>query len=135
MRLPWSESISPVARPLRLDHGRRLVRGPGLAFDFEGERVDGYEGETLAAALSARGVITLRCSHRWHEPRGLYCGIGVCFECVAVVDGLPNVRSCVTPVRDGMDVRRQCLDPQGHRTARGAPGDDRPEEPQSRAAP
>ena len=41
------------------------------------------------------------------EPRGVFCGMGVCFDCLVVVDGVPNTRACTTWVRDGMQVARQ----------------------------
>jgi predicted molibdopterin-dependent oxidoreductase YjgC len=65
--------------------------------------VPAYEGESVAAALLAAGRRDLRITPRRGEPRGLYCGIGLCFECVTVVDGR-RVRACQTPVRDGMRV-------------------------------
>ena len=57
----------------------------------------------MAAALLAAGRRELRESPRRAEPRGMYCGIGLCFECVMQVDGR-RVRTCVTPVGDGMRV-------------------------------
>jgi sarcosine oxidase subunit alpha len=78
-------------RQLRL--GRRRIR-------FE-------EGDTVAAALHRDGVRTLSRSVKHHRPRGLYCGTGECPNCLVTVDGVPGVRSCVTPARDGMRVRRE----------------------------
>ena len=43
---------------------------------------------------------------RGGAPRGLYCGMGVCFECLVIVDGVPNTRACMTWVRDGMEIRQ-----------------------------
>ena len=63
-----------------------------------------YSGESVAAALMAGGVQAFRKS-RLGEPRGPYCGIGNCFECVLTVDGRPNVRTCNLPARDGMNLR------------------------------
>lgn len=70
----------------------------------DGESLDAYEGETVAGALLAAGVRTLRTSPRRGEPRGLFCAMGVCFDCVVTVDDRTGVRACVTPVRDGMSV-------------------------------
>ena len=78
-----------------------------IEFSFEGRTMQGVEGEPIAAALTAAGIFELRRSHRFDEPRGIYCGIGQCQDCVMVVDGVPNVRTCVEPLREGMDVRRQ----------------------------
>lgn len=84
-----------------------IRRGRQIELDCDGRLVIAYEGETVAAALLAEGTRTLRASAVRGEPRGLYCGIGVCFECVMVIDGRPNVRACQTPVRAGMKVETQ----------------------------
>ena len=92
----------------------RLHRHPvtGETFDDAPEvtiRVDGRDmtakaGETLAAALWANGVFELRRDDVTGTGRSLYCGIGHCQECRVTVDGVENVRSCLTPVRAGMTV-------------------------------
>ena len=69
----------------------------------DGEVILAYEGETLVAALAAQGRHGLRTTARRGDPRGMYCGIGLCFECVMTVDGC-RVRTCLTAVRDGMRV-------------------------------
>ena len=84
-----------------------VARGRAVQISINGEMVQCFEGETVAVAvLTARGPIA-RTSSRLCKPRGLYCGIGVCFECTMTVDGRPNVRACQTPVRDGMQVHSQ----------------------------
>lgn len=75
-----------------------------VSFTFNGQTIEGLEGEPIAAALMARGIRTLRYSDVKKEPRGIYCGIGHCFECRVTVNGEPNVRACVTPVRAGLVV-------------------------------
>ncbi len=77
-----------------------------VAFTFEGEAYEGYEGEALAAALTASGVLGLRQT-KDGAPGGIFCGMGVCYECVVQVDGRPAQRACLTKLSDGMDVRRQ----------------------------
>lgn len=72
-----------------------------------GLAVRAFEGESVAAALLAGGRRALRTAARRAEPRGMYCGIGVCFDCVMTVDGRPNVRTCRTPVRAGMRIESQ----------------------------
>jgi len=59
-------------------------------------------GEPIAAALAAAGTRVSRLSAHTGEPRGVFCALGRCTDCVMTVDGVPNVRTCVTPVRDGM---------------------------------
>jgi D-hydroxyproline dehydrogenase subunit gamma len=89
---------------LELTHG--LERGPRVVLTLDGRPVTAYEGESVAALLFAEGITATRVT-RGGEPRGVYCGMGVCFDCLVVVDGVPNTRACVTWVRDGMPVERQ----------------------------
>ncbi len=72
-----------------------------VAFVFNGHEYRGHEGEPLAAALLAQGVRILRHSPRTHEARGIYCGIGHCYECRVWLNGDVQVRSCLTPVTEG----------------------------------
>jgi D-hydroxyproline dehydrogenase subunit gamma len=90
-----------------VDSDRRLrgavERGRPVRLIVDGEPVPAFEGESVAAAMLAAGRRDLRVSPRRGEPRGMYCGIGLCFECAIPVDGR-RVRTCVTPVRDGMRI-------------------------------
>ncbi len=67
---------------------------------FDGYVVNVYEGDTLGACLMRAGVLTIRRSISG-EPRGMFCGIGVCNECLVTVDGVRNVRACVNKARPG----------------------------------
>jgi len=82
-------------------------RGRALALLVDGAEMAVFEGESIAAALAAAGARLTRWTERTGEPRGYFCGMGVCQDCLVTVDGRPNVRACVTPVRDGMRVERQ----------------------------
>ncbi len=82
-------------------------RGKEIHFTFNGQPMTGYEGETIAAALHAAGVKELAKSSEKHRPRGFYCAIGNCASCQMVVDGEPNVRTCITLLREGMTVETQ----------------------------
>lgn len=73
----------------------------------DGRPVQARQGESVAAAMLAHHMRTCRHTARSHEPRGVFCGIGQCTDCVMQVDGVPNVRTCITPVRDGMRVQTQ----------------------------
>lgn len=84
---------------VRLEHA---VRPAPVAIEVDGERIDAFPGESLAAALLAAGVRTFRRTPSG-APRGPLCNMGVCFECVVAVDGEP-VRACATEVRAGMRV-------------------------------
>jgi len=81
-----------------------VERGRPLSFEVDGERVEACEGESIAAALLATGRRLTRWTARTGEPRGYFCGMGVCHDCLVAVDGGPNVRACTTPVREGMRV-------------------------------
>jgi predicted molibdopterin-dependent oxidoreductase YjgC len=81
-----------------------VQRGRKVQIFVDGLAVEAFEGESVAAALLAAGRRGLRVAPRRGEPRGMYCGIGVCFECVMTVDGQRAVRTCATPVRDGMRI-------------------------------
>jgi predicted molibdopterin-dependent oxidoreductase YjgC len=80
-----------------------IERGRRVELLVDGDRVAAFEGESVAAALVASGRRGLRTTPRRGEARGMYCGIGVCFECVLPVDGC-RVRTCLTAVRDGMRI-------------------------------
>jgi len=86
--------------------GPAAAREPVTIF-FAGEPVQAFAGEPVAAALVAAGVRVFRRTSKLGEPRQLFCGIGRCTDCVMVVDGQPNVRTCVTAVREGMRVEVQ----------------------------
>lgn len=73
----------------------------------DGKEIFCYENEMIAAALLANGINVFRETEKKHEPRGIFCAIGRCTDCVMVVDGIPNVRTCVTPVKEGMVIETQ----------------------------
>jgi predicted molibdopterin-dependent oxidoreductase YjgC len=74
---------------------------------FDGEEARALEGQTVAAALMATGRRSWRTTSRRGEPRGFFCGMGVCFDCLVKVDGRPNMRACQVPVVEGMQVEIQ----------------------------
>lgn len=96
-----------TARPrLRLPAGLR--RGPLVQLTIDGRPATAYLGESVAAALLADGTGDLSTrTTRSGDPRGVFCGMGVCFDCLVVVDGIPGTRACMTWVREGMTVSRQ----------------------------
>jgi sarcosine oxidase subunit alpha len=95
--------------------GRRLEAGPAelidrtkpASFRFDGRSVSGFEGDTIASALASSGIDVVSRSFKYHRPRGLLCCAGRCPNCIVDVDGTPNVRACMTPVRDGLNVHSQ----------------------------
>ena len=78
-----------------------------VTITFDGRLLPAYDGEVLIAALLAGGVRVLRTMPRTGEARGGFCLVGRCSDCMVVVDGVPNTRTCDTPVRDGMSVETQ----------------------------
>lgn len=80
-----------------------VERGQAITITVDGEPLQAYAGETIAGALLATGRKAWR--RTLHGlPRGLFCGIGLCFDCLVTVNGTPNVRACLTPVAPGMVV-------------------------------
>lgn len=84
-----------------------LPPAPMIAFTFDGAAIEGREGEPIAAALFAARYRVLRTMPRFGNARGGYCMIGRCADCMVVVDGIPNVPACLTPVAAGLAVRSQ----------------------------
>lgn len=82
-------------------------KGKEVTFYYEGQELKGCEGETIAAALHAAGVRSLHETEKKHRHRGLFCAIGNCSSCLMKVNGIPNVRVCVEPLREGITVERQ----------------------------
>jgi hypothetical protein len=64
-------------------------------------------GTTAAAAALLAGLPSTRTSPVTGEPRAPYCLMGVCFECLLVIDGVPSRQGCLVTVRPGMTIRRQ----------------------------
>lgn len=84
-----------------------LPEVPELTFYVDGKALRAREGETIASALTAAGWIAFRETEKLHQPRGVYCAIGKCTDCVMTVDGIPNVRTCITLVKENMRVETQ----------------------------
>ena len=83
-------------------------RDPGaVTILFEGAALRAREGESVASALLAAGILDVRTTAVSGAPRGPFCMMGACFDCLAVVDGVGGVQTCLVPVRGGMRVERQ----------------------------
>ena len=76
-----------------------------VRFTFDGRDFVAGPGQTVGAALVTNGVTAWRGTRKEGRPRGLFCGIGVCFDCLVTVDGVSNQRACLVELRDGMEVR------------------------------
>ena len=88
---------------MRLKHPD-LRPNASVRFTFDGTEIEALDGETIAAALGARHVTAVR-EARSGAPRGPFCGMGVCFDCLVTVNGRPGQRACLTNVEAGLDVR------------------------------
>lgn len=80
-----------------------------LHFTLDGTPLTAYPGDTIAAALYANGLRAWRRS-RSGELRGMFCGIGVCYECLVTVDGVSGLRACQVEVHEGMAVQTNLLE-------------------------
>jgi predicted molibdopterin-dependent oxidoreductase YjgC len=82
-------------------------KGKVVEITVDGKQIKAYEGEPILAALLSNGIKVNRYTVKKHEPRGVFCGIGQCTDCAMIVDGKPNVRTCITPIKDGMVIKTQ----------------------------
>lgn len=96
MRIEKSTSLLPEVK-----------RGRKIQITIDGKPIEAFEGETVAAAMMASGLRVFRTTPKAKVPRGMYCGMGICFECLVTINGVRNVRACLTPVADGMTVVTQ----------------------------
>lgn len=90
-----------------LDHPilGKLEEKKEVTFTFNNKGYTGLENESLAAALLANGIRTLRHHEESGSPRGVYCNIGHCYECRVTIDGKQGKRACLTPLKEGMEAR------------------------------
>jgi len=88
-----------------------------VTITVDGAAVDAREGDTVAAALLAAGIDAFRTTPLGHAPRGPYCLMGACFECLVDIDGQPGRQACMTRVAPGMRVEL----PHGAPDIAGAP--------------
>ncbi|GED71587.1 sarcosine oxidase subunit alpha [Brevibacillus reuszeri] len=81
-----------------------LKERSSISFFFDEREFTAYESETVASALLANGVRTLRVQEETGAPRGIYCNIGHCYECRVTVNGVQGKRACLTLVESGMKI-------------------------------
>jgi sarcosine oxidase subunit alpha len=79
-------------------------RGEQITVQIDGQAVTAYDGETIAAVLLTEGKRICRHTLKTGEPRGVFCGMGICYDCLVTVNGEPNVRACLTPLTNGMAI-------------------------------
>jgi predicted molibdopterin-dependent oxidoreductase YjgC len=78
-----------------------------IGFSLDGKEMTATDGQSIAGALMAGGVMWWRRTRFDDRPRGVFCGIGACFDCLITVNGEPNVRACLAQIREGDRVTRQ----------------------------
>jgi sarcosine oxidase subunit alpha len=85
-----------------------VLRGKKIRLVVDGKSVVAYEGETVHAALTAAGIRRLKDSKSNHSElnraRGVFCGMGICYECLVTIDQFPDQRACMTLVEDQMEI-------------------------------
>src|SRR4249920_1360029 len=105
--MAWRGGIMTASATVTPPAGRLLDTSREFAFSFDGKAIAAVQGQTIAAALYASGVRIFSRSFKYHRPRGLLCVSGKCPNCLMNVDGIPNVRTCITPVQNDMKVKAQ----------------------------
>lgn len=75
-----------------------------VSFSFNGCEYIGEEGQSVAAALLASGVTQLRSTRFNEKPRTIFCGIGICFDCVVTINGVANQRACIVTISEGAQI-------------------------------
>ncbi|MDW6059312.1 (2Fe-2S)-binding protein [Streptomyces sp. FXJ1.4098] len=88
--------------PQSFDPSFDLSFDPSFDLSFDGRTIHARPGQSVGAALVAAGVVAWRTTRGEGRPRGLFCGIGVCYDCLITVDGRPDQRACLVPAADGM---------------------------------
>ena len=78
---------------------------PSFIITVDGREVPVVPGQTVGAAMTAAGIRSWRVTRHAGRPRGLFCGIGVCFDCLVTVNGRPSVRACLAEARQGDEVQ------------------------------
>ena len=81
-----------------------MAEGRPITLMFDGRPVPALAGDSVGAALTRAGVRAWRNTRRKGRPRGLFCGIGICYDCLLTVDGAPDQRVCLVPAADGMEL-------------------------------
>ena len=91
----------------RLDEAQRQAQGAPVRVTVNGAELQCRAGDSVAAALFASGMQACRDTAVGEVPRGPYCMMGVCYDCLVTIDGQANQQGCMTAVRDGMKIERQ----------------------------
>ncbi|MFC7303441.1 (2Fe-2S)-binding protein [Streptomyces monticola] len=93
--------------PRPSEAARTTARAAAFTVTFDGREIEALAGQTVAAALWAAGITSWRMTRGSGAPRGVFCGIGVCFDCLVDVNGRPNQRACLVRAEPGDVIRTQ----------------------------
>jgi predicted molibdopterin-dependent oxidoreductase YjgC len=85
--------------------GVGVRKGDSFTVRVDGAEVTAYDGDSVAAVLVRAGLVSWRRTRHGDRPRGLFCGIGACQDCLVTVDGVEGVRACVAPAAFGAEIR------------------------------
>ncbi len=96
-----SRATDPRQDPARPDSASTV------SIEFDGREYQGVRGQTIAGILLANGIREWRTTSITGQPRGMFCGIGVCFDCIVTIDGRRDVRACLCRPEGGETVTRQ----------------------------
>ena len=91
---------------MRAIYSKKIESSSQIQFEFEGRVMYAFPGDSIAAALTSYGIIDLRITSSG-ESRGIFCGMGVCHDCLVEIDGNQNQRACMTKVKNGMRIFKQ----------------------------
>jgi len=91
----------------RLNDANRATDDDVITITLDGRPLAVRTGDTVAAALFAHNVASCRATPVTGAPRGPYCMMGVCYDCLVMIDGQANQQACMTLVRPGMQIARQ----------------------------
>jgi sarcosine oxidase subunit alpha len=83
------------------------VSSPKVMLTVDGSEIEAREGEMVAAAMLAAGILQFRTTPVSGAPRGPLCMMGVCFECLVTIDGIGSRQACLTLVAPGMKIETQ----------------------------
>lgn len=85
----------------------KLKKREKVFINVDGKEIVAFKGEMIASALWANGIRIFRYTNKLKQPRSIFCAIGRCTDCVMTVNNIPNIRTCVTQVEDGMRIVTQ----------------------------
>jgi len=81
-----------------------VERGNSIEVTVDGRKVQAFEGELVSTVLQAEGIAVFGRKHQTGRPSSVYCGMGVCYECLVTINGTPNLRACQTYAADQMTI-------------------------------